>query len=294
MLVSAGQRGHALSGRHACSMVLARRRLALQLHVHPILRVQRDARGPAAVRSRRPGSARAPAVRRPRESWQYLRIDAPRATGRMRRTLLQRAAAALADLRRACAIGSACAPGAAAAVRRHQPASAAPAARSRLPRAARCCNTWRRTTSPSSAMREYRAAAARPAGCGCSPLPAPASDCCAAGAGIARRTAACRRQHPPGAALARAAGDHQGQRSARPCTGPAISTTSASSASMPRGRVDRRDAHPRPVDHSSAYRADPRQVPWLRLSCARDRAFSVHARQSRRQAPGADPRDAAA
>ena len=81
-------------------------------------------------------------------------------------------------------------------------------------------------------------------------------------AGI-RATAACRRQHPAGAALARAAGDHQGQHALDRAPSRPTSTTSASSASM---RAAARSARRAFSDSGtrSAYRADPRQVPWLR------------------------------
>ena len=134
-------------------------------------------------------------------------------------------------------------------------------------------STWRRTISPFSAMRESRLRRGRS---GPELVPVPGTR-----TGLLRRRLSgaharrAGRQYPPRAALARAADHHQGQSRARPCIAPAISTTSASNASThAAGRSARRAfsaSGPR-----SAYAADPRQVPWLRLKLKqRDRALSV-------------------
>ncbi|HLK71224.1 MAG TPA: hypothetical protein VKT19_04670, partial [Steroidobacteraceae bacterium] len=80
-------------------MALARAGLAVHLQVHPVLSVQRDARGRLLALTEA-SPERVPAALQRRESWQSLRIDAPLRESEAR-SLLHALRAALADLRRA-------------------------------------------------------------------------------------------------------------------------------------------------------------------------------------------------
>ena len=269
----------------------------MQLIIHPILRVQRDSRRTACCRSRpsarRAGRDTADESPEVRESWQYLRID--RIGERARRE-------------RRCD----------ASCWRHWPTCAAPAATGSAcaRRALELCADISRQPPPLAAdviSREPRAAAVH----GGSPLHlsrviatarlrrgrggpmlraaarAAPSDCCAVAAPRAGTGRHCR-QHPPRAALAGAADHHQGQSSLDRASSRLSRLRRRQALRCARARRSARRAFSG-LWTSSAYSADPRQVPWLRLKLKRVMEhFPFPARQSRRQAPGAHPRDAAA
>ena len=248
-------------------MGIARAGLSVRLLVHPVLYVQRNARGELlALQASSGARTSAPHAAARRESWQCLQIDAPQseAAGRL---LLASLRAALADLRRAVRDWS--------AMRRTLLQRCAELAKHPPPLPPEVLAESRELLQYMEAhhftllgMRDYRLQ--RAAG-KLRLRPVPGS-----GLGVMRSRAAERTHEGAGPSAANI------RRALRSPELLVITKANARSTVHRPGYLDyvgvkRFDAHGRIVGEtrilglwtSSAYRADPRQVPWLRLKLAR-------------------------
>ncbi|HEY7929959.1 MAG TPA: NAD-glutamate dehydrogenase [Steroidobacteraceae bacterium] len=254
-------------------MGLARAGLSVRLLVHPVLYVKRDARGrllalQGASGARDAGGARASAPEPPlrRESWQSMQIDAPQGNAAAR-ALLSLLRAALADLRRAVGDWT--------AMRRALLQLCAQLARHPPPLPAEVLAESRALLQYMEAhhftllgMRDYRLR--RSAG-RLQLRPVPAS-----GLGLLRESAAERSHEGSGPSAANI------RRALRSPELLVITKANARSTVHRPGYLDyvgvkRFDARGRIIGETrilglwtgSAYRCDPREVPWLRLKLAR-------------------------
>ncbi len=196
-------RRHAIPGRYAQHVPDPGRLLAADHHSSDPARTAGCARTPAIARSESAGRRRAARV---------LAVPADRPRQRRHRmqascsaSCWRRSVTCAAPARTGCACAIRCC-GCARTSSRNPP----PLPRTSSPRAARCCSTWKRTTSPSSATAKT---VLRRRGRWLELLPVPGT---ALGLLRRRRAQSARQrraagQHPAGAALWRPAGDHQGE-----------------------------------------------------------------------------------